>query len=47
MSDLILSQAMIAAGDPIALELWEEYNQTVMTAYPTFSDVVVDVQGFC
>ncbi len=32
------SQAMIAAGDPIALELWEEYNQTVMTAYPSFSD---------
>ena len=32
------SQAMIADGDPIALELWEEYNQTVMTSYASFSD---------
>lgn len=32
------SQAMIAAGDETAVALWEEYNQTVMTAYPSFSD---------
>ena len=32
------SQAMIAAGDETAVQLWEEYNQTVMTAYPSFSD---------
>ena len=32
------SQAMIAAGDEQAVALWEEYNQTVMTAYPSFSD---------
>ena len=32
------SQAMIAAGDEDAVALWEEYNQTVMTAYPSFTD---------
>ena len=32
------SQAMIASGDETAVQLWEEYNQTVMTAYPSFSD---------
>lgn len=32
------SQAMIASGDETAVQLWEEYNQTVMTSYPSFSD---------
>jgi len=32
------SQAMIASGDEQAVALWEEYNQTVMTASPSFSD---------
>ena len=32
------SQAMIAAGHPRAVELWNEYKPTVMTAYPDLTD---------
>ena len=29
---------MIAAGDPDAIAIWEEYNKSPMTAFPYFSD---------
>lgn len=32
------SQAMIASGDPVAVDLFEEYNRLVMTAFPQLSD---------
>ena len=32
------SQASIAAGQPRAVELWNEYKPTVMTAYPDLTD---------
>ena len=32
------SQAMIAAGHPRAVELWNEWKPTVMTAYPDLTD---------
>jgi len=32
------SQAMIKAGDPVAVALFEEYNNLVMTSYSHFSD---------
>lgn len=32
------SQAMIADGHPRAVELWNEYKPTVMTAYPDLTD---------
>lgn len=32
------SQAMIAAGDPDAVKIYEEYNKTAMTAFPELSD---------
>lgn len=32
------SQAMIAAGDETAVQLFEEHNNLVMTAFPTLSD---------
>ena len=32
------SQAMIASGHPRAVELWNEYKPTVMTAYPDLTD---------
>lgn len=32
------SQAVIKAGDPYAVALYQEYNQSVMTAFPQLSD---------
>ena len=32
------SAEMIAAGDPDAVAIWEEYNKSPMTAFPYFSD---------
>lgn len=37
------SQAMIAAGDPTAVALYKEYNESVMTAFPELSDD--DIKG--
>lgn len=36
------SQAMVAAGDPEALKIYNEYNKVPMTAFPTLSEA--DVQ---
>jgi len=36
------SSAVIASGDPIAVALFEEYNQSVMTAFPQLSDEDID-----
>nr|WP_246516206.1 c-type cytochrome [Aequorivita echinoideorum] len=36
------SQAMIAAGDPVAVKLFEEYNKSVMTAFPALSETDID-----
>ena len=33
---------MIKDGDPQAVAIWEEYNRTVMTNYPQFSDEQID-----
>ncbi len=35
------SQAMVKAGDAEALKIYNEYNQSVMTAFPQFSDAQV------
>ncbi len=35
------SQAMIKAGDPAALKIYNEYNQSPMTAFPQLSDAQV------
>ena len=32
------SQAMVAAGDPAALKIYNEYNKIPMTSFPTFSE---------
>jgi len=32
------SQAMVKSGDAEALKIYNEYNQSVMTAFPQFSD---------
>ncbi|TCK67591.1 quinol:cytochrome c oxidoreductase pentaheme cytochrome subunit [Winogradskyella wandonensis] len=32
------SSALIKAGDPYAVKIWNEYNQTAMNAFPTLSD---------
>ena len=32
------SAALIKAGDPYAVKIWNEYNQTAMTAFPQLSD---------
>src|SRR5690606_34673411 len=32
------SQAMIAAGDEVAVKLFEDHNKLVMTAFPSLSD---------
>ncbi|MDX1701224.1 MAG: cytochrome c, partial [Melioribacteraceae bacterium] len=32
------SAAMIKAGDPYAVKIYEEYNQAAMTAFPQLSD---------
>lgn len=37
------SQAMIAAGDPDAVKLYNEYNQAQMTSFPTLSED--DIKG--
>lgn len=36
------SQEMVKAGDPIAVKLFEENNQSVMTAFPALSDTDID-----
>jgi len=36
------SQAMIDAGDPEAVAIYEEYNQTAMTAFPQLSNADID-----
>ncbi len=33
---------MIRDGDPQAIAIWEEYNKSVMTNYPQFSDEDID-----
>ncbi|NQZ76417.1 MAG: c-type cytochrome [Ekhidna sp.] len=40
------SQAMIAAGDEQAVALWEEYNKTVMPAYPFTDDQVMELLAY-
>lgn len=37
------SQAMIAAGDPAAVKLYNQYNQAQMTSFPTLSEE--DIKG--
>ncbi|SDW15404.1 c-type cytochrome [Aequorivita viscosa] len=36
------SQAMVAAGDPIAVKLFEENNKMIMTPFPALSDADID-----
>jgi mono/diheme cytochrome c family protein len=36
------SQALIAAGDPLAVKLFEENNKAVMTAFPALSETDID-----
>ena len=36
------SSKMIKAGDPYAVEIFEKYNKTAMTAFPQFSDADLD-----
>lgn len=36
------SQAMVAAGDPIAVKLFEENNRMIMTPFPALSDADID-----
>ncbi|MEX2350729.1 MAG: c-type cytochrome [Flavobacteriaceae bacterium] len=36
------SQAMIAAGDPQAVAIFEEYNRSVMQAFPQLTDTDID-----
>lgn len=36
------SQAVIASGDPYAVALYEEYDQTLMTPFPGLSDAEID-----
>ena len=36
------SQAMIAAGDPIAVKLFEENNRAIMTPFPALSETDID-----
>lgn len=36
------SQAMVQAGDPIAVALFDEWNQSVMQAFPQLSDADID-----
>ena len=36
------SSAMIKAGDPQAVAIWEEYNKTAMTAFPQLSNEDID-----
>lgn len=40
------SQAMIADGDPDAVAIYEEYNKTVMTAYPFSDDEIMEVLAY-
>jgi cytochrome c2 len=40
------SQAMIASGDETAVQLWEEYNKTVMPAYPFSDDEVMELIAY-
>ena len=36
------SSAMIKSGDAQAISIWEEYNKSVMTAFPQLSNVDID-----
>ena len=36
------SSAMIKAGDPAAVKLYEEYNKALMTPFPQLSDADID-----
>ena len=36
------SQAMVAAGDPIAVKLFEEHNRLIMTPFPALSEEDID-----
>lgn len=36
------SQAMVQAGDPVAVALFDEWNQSVMQAFPQLSDTDID-----
>lgn len=36
------SQAMVAAGDPLAVKLFEENNKMIMTPFPALSDADID-----
>jgi len=41
------SQKMIQSGDEYAVNLYEEYNQTQMTAFPTFTrDQILNIVGY-
>ena len=41
------SQKMIQSGDEYAVNLYEEYNQTQMTAFPTFNrDQILNILGY-
>ena len=40
------SQAMIQAGDPDAVALWDEYQPTVMPAYPFSDDQVMELIAY-
>src|SRR5690554_5981791 len=39
---LFRSQAMVAAGDPLAVKLFEENNKMIMTPFPALSDADID-----
>ncbi len=36
------SQAMVKAGDPYAVKIFEEYNKSIMTSFPQLSDTDID-----
>lgn len=40
------SQAMIAAGDEQAVQLWEQYNKTAMPSYPFSDDQVMELLAY-
>jgi len=40
------SQKVIQSGDPYAVALYEEYNKTVMTAYPFSDEEILSILGY-
>ena len=41
------SQAMIAAGHPRAVQLWEQYKPTIMTPMPNLTDAeIANILGY-